>query len=318
MNRRTFLAGLAFTAGYSLAYSPLSFSKEFKLQIGVQTYSFRDLLPQGGDVVGNMINQCKELGITTVELFEPTIQPPEFSANAPWAFKEKPTEASLYGRPPEGPTPTEVLANRDKMREWRMASPLSYYTDIAKRFSEAGIKIHSFNFGLKEYLNNEEVLKGIAITKALGTNIMTASTTIKMAERVTSIFEENDIILGVHGHSNLHDPNHFATPESFDKALAMSPNYMLNLDLGHFAAAGFDCVAFVASHACRIVSVHLKDRQKNNGKNMPYGEGDTPLREVLQLIRERQLNIPAMIEYEYAGGSSLEELKRIQAFIKSV
>jgi len=54
-------------------------------------------------------------------------------------------------------------------------------------------------------------------------------------------------------------------------------------------------------HHDRIVNVHIKDRKKDNGPNMPFGEGDTPIREVLKLMRDRKYGIPAHIEWELAA-----------------
>jgi sugar phosphate isomerase/epimerase len=53
------------------------------------------------------------------------------------------------------------------------------------------------------------------------------------------------------------------------------------------------------------VTIHIKDRKKNQGDNMPLGQGDTPIKEVLQLLKTNRWNIPANIEYEY-GGSGQE------------
>jgi sugar phosphate isomerase/epimerase len=86
----------------------------------------------------------------------------------------------------------------------------------------------------------------------------------------------------MHGHSNLTDPNQFATPESFTQALTMSRYYRVNLDIGHFFASGFDPVAFIRDHHASITNLHIEDRKKNDGPNMPFGQGDTPIKAVLQ------------------------------------
>ncbi len=57
----------------------------------------------------------------------------------------------------------------------------------------------------------------------------------------------------MHNHSNLTDPNEFATPQSFMTALEMSPWFRINLDIGHFTAADFDALPFLEAHA-RVAS----------------------------------------------------------------
>lgn len=155
------------------------------------------------------------------------------------------------------------------------------------------------------------------MAKALGTRIMTASTTLKMAERTIPFAARHRVLLGLHGHSNLHDPNQFATPDSFEKGLAMSPFYRINFDIGHFAAAGFDVMAFLEKHHARIVSIHLKDRQLHEGANKPFGQGDTPIREAVRAIVRHRWPIPAMLEYEYAGADSVTELRRMKDYVRA-
>jgi sugar phosphate isomerase/epimerase len=288
-----------------------------RFQYGVQTYSFREMLQTPGDMIDKMIAGCKAAGLDMVELFEPTIQPRDFSREAPWAvIGGKPTQASLFGRPPEGPPPQSVLENRERIRRWRLGTDIGYFRQIGERFHAAGITVHSFNFGLKEDCTDAEVERGFEITKALGTRVMTASTTIRMAQRCTDFAARHRVIVGLHGHSNLHDPNQLATPESFLAGLQMSPYYRLNLDIGHFAAAGFDVLGFLNEHHDKIVSLHLKDRKRNDGPNLPFGQGDTPILEAVRLVTASHWPIPAFFEYEYAGSDSVTELRRMKAYVE--
>ena len=76
-------------------------------------------------------------------------------------------------------------------------------------------------------------------------------------------------------------------------------------------------MSFLEQHHGRIITLHLKDRKKNQGPNVPFGQGDTKIKEVLQVLKTKRYPIPANIEYEYTGGDTIEEMKRCFAYCKA-
>jgi sugar phosphate isomerase/epimerase len=113
-------------------------------------------------------------------------------------------------------------------------------------------------------------------------------------------------------------PDEFARPEDWEEALRGASRYLaINLDIGHFTAAGYDPVSFLAEHHARIITLHIKDRKINQGPNMPFGQGDTKIKEVLQILKAKKYPIPANIEYEYNGGDTVEEVKKCFAYCKA-
>jgi sugar phosphate isomerase/epimerase len=161
-----------------------------------------------------------------------------------------------------------------------------------------------------------ELDRGFEMTRALGVDTMTTSTTMDVARRLAPLAEKQKILVGLHGHSNLSDPNEFATPESFATAKKLSKYFRINLDVGHFTAANYDPVAFIREHHADITNLHLKDRKKNQGDNVPWGQGDTPIKDVLQLLKREKWPIPVDIEYEYRGADPVEEVKKCYAYAK--
>jgi len=155
------------------------------------------------------------------------------------------------------------------------------------------------------------------MAQALGVNLITASSTLSAAKRVAPFADKYKITVAMHGHSNLTDPNEFAKPESFAAALAMSKYFAVNLDVGHYFAAGFDPLKYIEENHARITNLHLKDRKKDNGANVPWGEGDTPIKAVLQLLKKKKYNIPANIEYEYRGDDAVAEVGKCFQYIKT-
>ena len=131
-----------------------------------------------------------------------------------------------------------------------------------------------------------------------------------MAPRIDRHASRAKIYVGMHNHSST-NPDEFARPESFERGMKGASQYIgINLDIGHFVAAGFDPLELIEKHHDRILSLHLKDRKKNQGPNVPFGEGDTPITAVLQLLKRRGYQIPANIEYEYKGADNFVEVKK--------
>src|SRR5690606_8066641 len=98
-------------------------------------------------------------------------------------------------------------------------------------------------------------------------------------------------------------------------ALAQSEYNGINLDAGHYVAAGHDPLAFIEAKHERIYSMHLKDRRSpaNGQANVPWGEGDTPIADILCLMRKNKYKFPGTIELEYPvpeGSDAVKEVAR--------
>ena len=273
------------------------------VRLGAQTYSFRDLpRTPGGDGVEQVIRAFRECELVECELFAPQVEP-QFNAGA-------------RGRRGDPPSPDAVKA-REALRAWRLETPLDHFRQIGEKFKKAGIDIYAYNYSPNNSFTDAEIDRGFEMTKALGAQIITASTQLDTAKRIAPFAEKHKMIVAMHGHSNITDPNEFATPESFAAAMKMSKYFKVNLDIGHFVAANYDPVAYLREHHAGITNLHLKDRKRNQGENVPWGQGDTPIKDVLQLLQREKWPIRAYIEYEYRGqGTSVEEVKKCLAFAK--
>ncbi len=274
------------------------------VRLGAQSYSFRDLpRTPGGDAVDQVIRAFKECELVECELFAPQVEP-QFTAGTP----------GRRGDPPS----REAITAREELRKWRLETPLDHFAAIGDKFKRAGIEIYAYNYSPTMRFTDAEIDRGFEMTKALGAQIIAASTQLDTARRIAPFAEKHKMIVAMHGHSNTSDPNEFATPESFAAAMRMSKYFKVNLDIGHFTAANYDPLAYVRAHHADITHLHLKDRKRNQGDNMPWGEGDTPIKDVLQLLQREKWPIRAYIEYEYKGaGSPVEEVKRCLAYAKA-
>ena len=310
-------AGAIHTSG--AAFGAIN-SKISGVRLGIQTYSFRQM------PLDEAIKAMVECGIGECEVFAQHV---ETAAGAP-----------SNARPAGAPRPLQLPAAageqkggdqkkkggggfrpnpefRENTRKWRLSVPLEKFTGIRKKFDAAGIVPHAYNLSFREDFTPEEIDRGFLMAKALGVKFITASSTVKAAKLVAPFADKHKMIVAMHNHSNLKDDNEFAKPESFAAAMAMSKYFRINLDIGHFTAAGFDPIDYIKQHHKVITNLHLKDRKKNDGPNTVWGEGETPIKEVLQLLRKSKYPIPADIEYEYQGADSIVEVKRCMAYCRT-
>ena len=284
MTRREWLhrvgSGIALSAAVPMDPSMLdqpSGAGRGTVTLGVQSYSFRDR------PVDAAIAAMQQLGLTSCELWQGHVEP-------------------------RG-------GGRDEMRRWRETVPLDEFRALREKFDRAKVRVAAYNISFRDDFSDAEIERGFEMTRALGAEVITASASTGVVPRVAGIAARHKITVGMHNHSRI-DPNEFATPASFTAAMKAGPFIAVNLDIGHFTAANFDAVAFLQEHHARIVTLHIKDRKRDNGPNVPFGQGDTPIGPVLRLLRDRAWAIPANIEYEYKGGDTVEEVKRCLEFCR--
>ena len=249
--------------------------------IGAQSYSFRDRK------LDALIAAMADIGLSECELWQGHVEP--------------------AGSGPE---------HRQALRTWRETVPLDELRKIRAKFDAAGITLSAYNYSFRDDFTDAEIERGFEMAKALGVNALTASSTVSVTRRVAPVAARYRMMVGMHGHDNIDDPNEFARTESFETAMKESPWIGLNLDIGHFIAAGYDPLPFLERYHERTVTVHIKDRRKGRGPNVPWGQGDTPVREVLLLLKKNGWKIPANIEYAYPGADTVAEIRKCYEFCK--
>ena len=198
---------------------------------------------------------------------------------------------------------------------WRRSTSPDTWKRVRGVFDAAGISLRLLTYNMNVKTTSDEAIEfGFAMAKGLGVDAITTSTQVSMAKRVAPFADKHRIPVAYHGHANVSDPDEVATPASFASCLSYSKFHRINLDIGHFTAAGFDAVEFLRSNHAQITNLHLKDRRTpaRGAANVPWGDGDTPIREVLQLLSREKWDIPANIEFEYPGDPLVEVPKCFQ------
>ena len=261
------------------------------VQIGVITYSWRSMPSSPQDI----IRYCEQTGISSLELMgniaENYAGAPEGPAR-PENFRELSEEERA-----DFQSKREEHAKR--MSEWRIneASP-EKYRELKAMFDKAGIHIHTVKFSPARW-SDAEIDYAFESAKILGAKAVTNEIGHEAAERLGPFAEKHDMYAVFHNHGQPGD-----TAFHFEDFLAYSPNNMLNLDVGHyFGATGKNPTEIIRKLQDRIYSIHLKDKTGPSGyppdSNTPWGQGDTPLGDILKLIQVNQWDIYCDIELEY-------------------
>jgi sugar phosphate isomerase/epimerase len=231
-------------------------------------------------------------------------------------------------------TPEQQAAMQDaqkKASEWRATTTPETWKALRKQFDDAGIDLRILCYNMGTTITDDEIDYAFRMARDLRVQAISSSSTVSVAKRVAPFADKYKMMWGGHGHDNVTDPEQFAKPETFAEIMSFSPYIGVNLDIGHFTAAGYDPVSYIKQNHARITNIHLKDRKKNSEvanqpggimtNNYPWGQGGTPIKEVLLLMKSQKYQFPADIEYEYecrASGSPADEVAKSLAWAKNV
>jgi sugar phosphate isomerase/epimerase len=292
VSRRAFLGGTAALAASSLIPGRLAAaaaarpdSKFGGVQIGVITYSYRSL-PGSAENLLEYITRC---GISSVE---------------------------LMGGPAEQFARAATGGNGKPVQEWRLSASMEGFQALRKMYNDAGVNIHIVKFGDigNAGMPDEQIEYYFQVAKALGAVGITREISEPAAVRLGPIADRHEIMIGFHNHTQI-------TPTTYDGDILSHGKYLgINLDIGHYVAGTNEMsLPLIEKHQDRILSLHLKDRKKNNGPNVPFGEGDTDMVAVLQYMKKHGLTFPGDIELEYpipAGSDAVQEVTKCVQFCR--
>ena len=265
-------------------------SKFGGVQIGAITYSWRSMPSTPADI----IKYCQMAGISSIELMGDV--------------------AEKFAGIPAGKEGSE------ERKEWRLNAPMNKYKELRKMFNEAGINIHITKFSPAAW-TEAEIDYSFKAAKALGSIGVCNEIGDDACKKMGPIAKSNGMYAIFHNHLQPGEPGW-----NFEKFLDYSPANMLNFDAGHYyGATGLHPNGIIEKLHNRMVSVHLKDKTgpKDDpaNTNMPWGQGKTPIKDILLLLKKNKWNITADIELEYnipSGSDAAAEVKKCVDFCRNI
>jgi sugar phosphate isomerase/epimerase len=284
MTRRSFLgaASVALVAASRAASARAAAKPDFGgVRVGCITYSYRGEV----DSAEGTLKALLEAGLGEVEMMDGPIR-------------------AFTGLP--GGRDAEI---GDDQRE----AILKKCAAMRKLYSDAGVNIHVHKIPFGK--SDEAIDFNFEIAKALGCAGINLERSEEMARRLAPFADKHKIWIGFHNHTE-----NYPILDRHDPILDFGPYIGFNLDVGHYFAGskGKSPIPVLEKYHDRIVSLHLKDRTVDGG-NVPWGQGQTPIKEVLRLMKQEKWTFPADIEVEYKipeGSTAVAEVARCARYCR--
>ena len=189
------------------------------------------------------------------------------------------------------------------------------YRPIRTKFDDAGIEV----YGLSGFpgSTDAELTRTFEIAEVLGARLITLGVTLPAARRIVPMVERSKFRVGIQGNPSMNptNPDTIARPEQYEEAVSLSKSYGMSFDIGDATGSGYDSLKFVEAHLDRLSLIYLKDRRKDR-LSVPWGEGDTPVAEVLRLVRDRKAPVRCYIDCDYKTADRPADVKRSFEFAK--
>jgi sugar phosphate isomerase/epimerase len=262
------------------------------------------------------LNDTVQLGLSAVEL---RTQPIESFLGSPAAGKTPPPTGR--GRAPLTPEQqAEQAALAAEVKKWRLSRTTDQFKTFRKKFEDAGVLIQIMKVDSINNMDDDVVDYCFLLAKTLGAHAISCEIPLSRTKWLGAFADKHKMMVGYHGHTDITNPEAFGKPASWETAMTYAKYNGINLDLGHFVAANNVSPAeFLMKYHDRVTHIHVKDRKMNNGPNVPFGQGDTPIKEILQLMQKEKWTFQATIEFEYPipeGSTRMAEIAKCVEYCK--
>ena len=274
------------------------------VRLGATTWSLRDLprIP-GKDNIDDLIKPLQSAGVTEIDLWSYNTEPagPNTGPGAPPPPAAYPIKIKTFSKEEIAEA---MLAARNLLRDFRLNTPANHYENIRTRFGAAGITVAAYNVKYDDTFTDEEIAITFRQAMALGAKSITSPGGPDIVKRLMPYTEKYGM--------------NVALTDLTMAAALPSTRFKVNADIGAITASNGSPVAWIQENHDALAQLTIKDRRRNKGKNEQFGDGDTPIQDVLRLVQQKKYTFPVFAEYEYLGlGTPPEELQRCMDYMRA-
>jgi hypothetical protein len=271
-------------------------SADSSLTLGLNTWSLRAL--SGDAAIPTIIQVMKETGLKDCQILFSHVEPPQFSPVFPVAGQSAPRV------PPTSEELEKRRAIAAERSEWCLSVPMTYFESIRSRFEGEGLRIKSYSARLGG--SEAEIDRLFLMTKALGAETIVLRIPEPLTKVVAAAADRHKIVVGLQ----------FSDLKAMELQRTASNYFRLDPDIGDLTKAKINALEFIKENYKALAAIDLKDALSGGG-SVPFGEGQSQMKEVLRFLQEKQVRITAYIDCDYPGtGESTEEVKRCIAYVR--
>jgi sugar phosphate isomerase/epimerase len=261
----------------------------------------------------DLLKRLVEVGVGSVEL---RAQPVEHFLGSPTIRAAAEAGKAREARRAQGAAaPTAQQAA--EVRTWRLSAPVGRLKELRQMYEQAGVAIDVLKVDDLYTMSDAELDYFFQMARDLGARAVSAELPVAPGDtrRIGGFADRHKVFMAYHHHAQ-------AGAERYEQLFPEARYNGANIDIGHWTATqNASPLPFIAKHHERIPHIHVKDRRfgTKGGENVPFGQGDTEVRAILQAIRDNKWNIRPIIEFEYKvpqGSDRVTEIKKCLAYCR--
>ncbi|MBN1393442.1 MAG: TIM barrel protein [Pirellulales bacterium] len=193
-------------------------------------------------------------------------------------------------------------------------APAEVRAEVRKKLADSDVKL--VNFGCCTLSKDpHQCRKMFEFAKDMGIETLVSEPDEEAFDALDKLCEEFKINVAVHNHA---DPSHYWNPDTVLKVCrGRSKRIGDCADTGHWARSELNPIECLKKLEGRIISFHLKDRNKmgkNDSHDVPWGTGVCDVKGILAEVKRQGIKPFFAIEYEYNWGKSMPELAQCVEF----
>ncbi|WP_158945488.1 hypothetical protein [Granulicella sp. S190] len=268
------------------------------LSLGLNTWSLRALSQE--EAIPVIIQAMKQASLHDCQILFTHVEPAKFNPVFP---------DGIFSPPKLSPTAQQLeeqKATAAALTKWRLSVPMSYFGNIRSTFEKQGLRIKSYSVRLGT--SEAEIDRQFLMAKALGADSIATRLPSTLTSMTAAAADKHRMIVGIQ----------FSDVNDLKEQLAASQYFRMDPDIGDLTKAKIDALQFVQTNYSSMYAFDLKDAMPG-GPSVPFGEGASHMKEVLQFLKKKQASITAYVDCDYAGtGRSPEEVEKCASYARGI